>query len=318
MSGAAGVAIVAFADTSILSRTFSLRARQRVDPNHELGAVGVANVASGVFQGFPISSSSTRTAVAQSVGARTQLTSLVGAATVLVVLLAVPGLFRNLPTATLAAIVIAAAFSIAEFEGVRLLARRRRSEFVLSLGAFFGVALFGVLQGIALAVALSVLNFVRKSWRPHTAELVRVDGLKGYHDAERHPEGRRVPGLLLYRFDAPLFFANAEDFRTDLVARVEAAGAPARRVVVDGEAMTDIDATGAEVLEELLDDLDQRHVELAFAELKGTVRDRLVPYGLVDRIGRHRFYPTIGLAVKEHVAETGVPWVDWEDEAPTA
>ena len=156
----------------------------------------------------------------EAVGARTQLTGLVGAIAVVVLLVAFPDLFRDLPATTLAAVVIAAALALVEVRGVRLLASQRRSELVLSLVAFFGVALLGVLPGIALAVAVSLLNFVRKSWRPHTTDLVRVDGLKGYHDRDRHPEGRSIPGLLLYRFDGPLFFANAEEFRTDLLDRV--------------------------------------------------------------------------------------------------
>jgi high affinity sulfate transporter 1 len=316
VGGAVGVAVVAFADTSVLSRALALRARSRVDPNHELGAVGMSNIAAGMFQGFPVSSSATRTPVAESAGARTQLTGLVGAATVLLLLVAFPSAFRNLPSATLAAIVIVAALGLLEIAGMQRLALQRRSEFLLSLVAFLGVALLGVLPGIGLAVALSLLNFVRKSWRPHTAELVRVSGEKGYHDAERHPDGRRVPGLLLYRFDAPLFFANAEEFRSGLMERIDGASSPVRRVVVSAEPVTDIDATGAEVLEELLDDLDARGIELAFAELKGTVRDHLVPYGIVDRLGPDRFYETVGRAVKDFVAGTGVAWTDWEDEPP--
>ncbi|HEY8092573.1 MAG TPA: SulP family inorganic anion transporter, partial [Acidimicrobiales bacterium] len=285
LGGAVGVAVVAFADTSVLSRALAVRARSRVDPNHELAAVGMSNIAVGVFQGFPISSSATRTAVAEPAGARTQLTGLVGAGTVLLLLIAFPTAFRNLPSATLAAIMIVAALSLVEIKGMRRLAVQRRSEFLLSLVAFAGVAVLGVLPGIGLAVVLSLLNFVRKSWRPHTAELVRVSGLKGYHDVERHPDGRRVPGLLLYRFDAPLFFANAEEFRSGLMERIDDAPSPVRRVVVSAEPVTDVDATGAEALEELLDDLDARGIELAFAELKGTVRDHLVPYGIVDRLG---------------------------------
>ena len=243
------------------------------------------------------------------------MTGLVGAATVVVVLLVVPGLFRNLPTATLAAIVIAAAFALVEFDGVRLLAMRRRSEFVLSLVAFFGVALLGVLPGIALAVALSVLNFVRKSWRP-THRRARTSRRPQGLPRRRAPPGgtsRAWPAAVPVRCPALLRQRRVLPHRPGRTGR--SGHPPVRRVVVAAEAVTDIDATGAEVLEELLDDLDERHVELAFAELKGTVRDRLVPYGLVERIGRHRFYPTIGLAVKDYVAEFGVPWIDWEDEA---
>jgi MFS superfamily sulfate permease-like transporter len=232
---------------------------------------------------------------------------------VIALLVLVPGLFRNLPQAVLAAVVITAAMRLIEIRALVRLARVARSELVLSLIAFLAVVLFGVLQGIGLAVAISLLNFVRKAWRPHDTTLVRVDGLKGYHDAERHPEGHTVPGLLLYRFDAPLFFANAEFFRQEILERVDAADPPARWVVVTAEPITSVDATSADMLRELVGDLESREVTLAFAELKGHVRERLERYGLVDMIGIDHFYRTIGEVVKAYVAAERVPWTDWED-----
>jgi len=310
-AAALGIAFVSFADTSVLSRTWALRAGQDVDPNRELVALGAANVATGLFQGFPISSSASRTPVAAAAGARTQLTGIVCAAAIVALLVAFPGLFRNLAEAALAAIVISAVLTLVEVRGVAHLLPGRRGELVLSMATFAAVAVLGVLAGIGVAVGLSLLHFVKKAWRPHATELVRVDGVKGYHDRERHPEGRTVPGLVLYRFDAPLFFANAEHFRVEVVHLAERPGT--RRIVVTAEPITDVDATAAESLSLLADDLAERGVTLAFAELKGHVREKLARDGLVARLGEQRFHRTIGEAVKAYVADEGASWVDWED-----
>jgi high affinity sulfate transporter 1 len=310
-AAALGIAFVSFADTSVLSRTWALRAGQDVDPNRELVALGAANVATGLFQGFPISSSASRTPVAAAAGARTQLTGIVCAAAIVALLVAFPGLFRNLAEAALAAIVISAVLTLVEVRGVAHLLPGRRGELVLSMATFAAVAVLGVLAGIGVAVGLSLLHFVQKAWRPHATELVRVDGVKGYHDRERHPEGRTVPGLVLYRFDAPLFFANAEHFRVEVVHLAERPGT--RRIVVTAEPITDVDATAAESLSLLADDLAERGVTLAFAELKGHVREKLARDGLVARLGEQRFHRTIGEAVKAYVADEGASWVDWED-----
>ena len=174
--------------------------------------------------------------------------------------------------------------------------------------------MFGVIAGIGIAVAVSLLAFVRRAWAPHIAELVRVDDMKGYHDVVRHPEGRRIPGIVLVRFDAPLFFANAEAFqRTILTLTDRRKGV--RWIVVTAEPITDIDTTGAQALSDVLDLLEERGIVLAFAELKGHVRDRLALTGIVDRIGTERFYPTIGEAVRAAVNATGADWTDWEERA---
>jgi high affinity sulfate transporter 1 len=313
LAGAAGIAVVSFADTSVLSRTFAMRGGYDVDPNAELVALGVANGTTGLFQGFPVSSSSSRTPVAEAAGARTQLTGVVGALAVVSLLLWAPGLFRNLPSSVLAAIVIAAAISLVEIRGVTHLARTRPSELAVSLIAMAGVAVVGVIAGIGIAIGVSLLAFIRRAWAPHTAELVRVEGVKGYHDAERHPEGHRVPGLVLFRFDAPLFFANADAFKKRVLASIEQADRIVDWVVVTAEPITDVDVTGAHALVELLDELDRRGIVLGFAELKGPVRERLHRFGLVERIGADRFYRTVGEAVHAYVDTTGVPWTDWED-----
>jgi high affinity sulfate transporter 1 len=312
-AAAFGVAFISFADTSVLSRTYALKSKQTVDPNHELMALGAVNVAAGFFQGFAVSSSTSRTPVADDAGSKTQLTGVVGALVVSFIVIAAPGIFRNLPNSALAAIVIMAALRLFEVKGVVRLFHVRASEFVLSVASFLAVLVLGPIVGIGVAIALSLLNFMRKAWRPHTTELVRVDQLKGYHDRERHPRGHAVPGLLLYRFDSPLFFANAGFLTEDVLNRVDGADPPIRRVVITAEPMTDIDSTGADELTELIDRLDERHIEFAFAELKDHVRERLERYGLVERVGADRFYRTVGEAVHTYVDESGVEWEDWEE-----
>ena len=214
--GAVGIAIVAFADTSVLSRTFALRGGYEVDPDQELVALGAANIASGLFQGFAISSSSSRTPVAAEAGAKTQVTGLVGAGAIVVLLVAFPNLVQSLPSATLAAVVIAAAFSLVEIAGVRTLYRLRRSEFVLSMVCFLGVAVAGVIPGVFIAVGLALLSFIQRAWRPYDAVLGRIDGQDGYHDVSRHPEAQRLPGLCCSVGTRPSSSLTPESSRTTL------------------------------------------------------------------------------------------------------
>jgi high affinity sulfate transporter 1 len=311
--GAVGIALVSFADTSVLSRTFAVRHGDDVDPNQEIMALGAANVANGLFQGFPVSASSSRTPVAEQAGSRSQVTGLVGAGAIAVMLVAAPGLVRNLPQSALAAVVITAALGLFEVAGVRRLWRMRRREFVLSMVCFLGVAIFGVIEGIFIAIGLALATFIQRAWRPYDAVLGRVDGLKGYHDVSRYPDAKQVPGLLLYRWDAPLFFANADVFEERLLKAMAGAPSSIRRVVVTAEPMTDVDTSAADVLERLHRELAAAGVELAFAEMKSPVMDQLERYGLLELLGPESFFPTIGTALKEYVRHTGVPWVDWED-----
>jgi high affinity sulfate transporter 1 len=312
-AAAAGIALVSFADTSVLSRTYAGRHRYRVDGNRELFGLGLANVAAGLLRGFPVSSSASRTPVAEAAGSRTQVTGVVGAAAILVLLLAAPGLLSTMPTTALAAVVLSAALRLFDFRSVRTFHRVRRSDFILSVVAFLAVAALGVLAGIAVAVGLSILDFVRRAWRPHHAILGRAEGVKGYHDVKRYPGAKLVPGLLLFRWDAPLFFANADGFRERIIGAVDESPTVVRWVVVAAEPITDVDTTAAEMLEELDKELGARGVELAFAELKDPVKDRLERYGLQKRLGRDFFFPTIGVAVKAYLDRNQVEWRDWED-----
>jgi high affinity sulfate transporter 1 len=315
---AVAIALIAFADTSVLSRSYASKLGERVDQSQELRALGAANVLTGLFQGFPISSSSSRTPVAETSGARTQLTGVVAAATLGGVLVLGTSLLEDIPRACLAAVVVAAVVGLVDLSTFRRLLRVNRSDFAVAVASLAGVAVFGVLPGVGIAVGLSVLAVLERAWHPYEAVLGRVTGTKGYHDLSRHPDGRQVPGLVLYRFDAPLFFANVDVFRAGLLDAVRAAPDPVRWVVVAAEPVTDVDTTAADVLVELDDELEHAGIELAFAELKGPVKDKLGRYGLVDRIGRTRFFPTVGSAVHAYVEETGVPWRDWEDDAGPA
>jgi high affinity sulfate transporter 1 len=313
-AGAVAIALVSFADTSVLSRTFALRGGYEVDENQELVALGAANIAAGFFQGFSISSSSSRTPVAESAGSKTQLTGLVGALCIALLLVFAPTLLQNLPSAALGAVVISAALSLIDIQGVVRLYHLRRSEFAFSIACFLGVALIGVIQGIFIAIGLALLAFIWRAWRPYDAVLGRVDGLKGYHDIKRHPEAKRIPGLVLFRWDAPLFFANAEIFHEHVLQAVAEAPTPVKWVVVAAEPVTDIDITAADVLSELDDELQRAGIELCFAEMKGPAKDRLKQYGLFTKLGDELFFRTIGQAVDAYLQTHPVQWRDWEDE----
>jgi high affinity sulfate transporter 1 len=310
---ALGVALVAFADTGVLSRAFAARRGDEVDANREMMALGAANVACGLTGGFPVSGSSSRTPAAAAVGARTQVTGAVGALTVALVVAIAPGFTRHLPSAALAAVVIAAVLSVADVAGTLRLARINPVDCALSVSTFAAVVTLGVLRGIGVAVGLSLVAFVAKAWRPHTAELVRIDHRKGYHDRARHPEGRRIPGLVIVRFDAPLFFANAELFADCVRGAVDAGGSTVRWVAIAAEPITDIDTTAADTLVRLDDELAARGIRLVFAELKGPVKDRIRRYGLGSRFGPDRFHPTVGTAVSAYLEATGTAWIDWTD-----
>jgi high affinity sulfate transporter 1 len=312
-AGALAIALVAFAETSVLSRVYAMRGGYRADTNRELIALGAADLATGLFQGFPISSSATRTPVAESSGAKTQVTGVVGALAIALLLVFFPGLLRALPTSALAAVVISALLGLVEIPALARVYRLRRTEFVIALLCFLGVVLFGVIEGVFVAVGVALLHLVWQAWRPHYAVLGRVQGVKGYHDVSRHPEARRIPGLVLFRWDAPLFFANAEAFSDDVLRAVAEAPTPTRWAVVAAEPVTDVDITAADALADLHAELTRAGVELCFAEMKGPVKDRLKRYGLFTELGPGRFFATLGAAVEAYLQESGVRWVDWEE-----
>jgi high affinity sulfate transporter 1 len=316
LPGAAAIALLAGADLSVLSRTFAARGGYRVEINQELVALGLANLAGGLFQGFAVGGSASRTPVAEAAGAKTQLAGVVGAACIGLLLMVAPAALAYLPHAALSAVVIVACLALVEIRGVARLFHVRRDEFWLALACFLGVVLLGSIQGVFLAVGLALLAFVGRAWWPYAAVLGRVDGLKGYHDVSRHPEARRIPGLVIFRWDAPLFFANAEIFRARVLDAVAEAPTATAWVVVAAEPVTDVDLTAADMLAELDQRLRAAGIRLCFAEMKGPVKDLLKRYGLFHGLGAASFFPTIGQAVDGYLAAHQVPWLDWEDQLP--
>jgi high affinity sulfate transporter 1 len=315
--GGAAVALVSFADTSVLSRTYAAKTGAYVDANQEIVGLGATNLAAGFFQGFPISSSSSRTPVAEAAGAKTQVAGVVGATCVGLLLVAAPDLLRHLPSSALAAVVISSAIGLIEITDLRRIFRIQQWEFWLSMACLAGVAVLGVIPGIGLAIVIAVLEFLWDGWRPHYAVLGRVDGIKGYHDIKRYPHARRIPGLVLFRWDAPLFFANAELFRNRLLDAAAASPTPARRVVVAAEPVTSVDVTSSDMLSDLHATLRGDGVELCFAEMKDPVKDKLKRFGLFERLGEAAFFPTVGAAVGEYLKAYELEWSDWTDRQPS-
>jgi high affinity sulfate transporter 1 len=307
VAGALGIALVALTDTISTASAFAARAGEEVDGNGEMIGIGAANVAAGFFQGFPVSTSGSRTAVAEQAGAKTQLTGVVGAGLIVLMLVFVPGLLKNLPNPTLAAVVIAASLSLADVPGLVRLWRQRRVEFTLSIAAFLGVALLGVLEGIAVAVALSFLNVFRQEWWPYQTTLGRVPGMRGHHDRLLHPEAEELPGLVLFRFDAPLLFANARTFR-DQIRRLAAAEPRPSWIVIAAEPITDVDTTAADMLADLDHELNAAGTSLVFAELKDPVRAKLERYELIGPLDPDHFFPTLDAAVEAFRQATGAEW----------
>jgi MFS superfamily sulfate permease-like transporter len=291
---------VSFADTSVLSRTYAARTGSRVDPNQEMVGLGAANLAAGLFQGFPVSSSSSRTPVAEAAGSRTQLTGVTGALVVALILLSAPNLLKHVPTPALAAVVISSAIGLFEFSDLKRLFRIQQWEFWLSMLCFASVAVFGAIQGVGIAVVIAVLEFLWDGWRPHFAVLGRVEGVRGYHDIARYPNARQLPGLVLFRWDAPLFFANAEFFKDQALEALAAAPTRVEWLVVAAEPVTSVDVTAADSLSELNETLGRAGAKLCFAELKDPVKDKLKRFGLFDQIGERFFFATVGEAVDEY------------------
>ncbi len=316
LTGGLAVALVSFADTSVLSRVYAARTRTYVDPNQEMVGLGVANLAAGFFQGFPISSSSSRTPVAEAAGSKTQLTGVVGALAVALLLVVAPDLLQNLPTSALAAVVIASAIGLFEFADLRRIYRIQRWEFWLSVVCTVGVAVLGAIPGIGLAILIAVIEFLWDGWRPYSAVLGRADGVKGYHDITRYPDARQIPGLVLFRWDAPLFFANAELFQGRVLEAVSNSPTPVRWLVVSAEPVTSVDVTSADMLAELDETLQAAGIELCFAGMKDPVKDKLKRFGLFARLGEELFFPTVGSAVSGYLKRFDVAWDDWEDRIP--
>lgn len=297
MLGAVGIALVGYSDNMLTARSFAQRHGERIDATKELVALGVANVATSLFQGFPVSSSNTRTALANAMGARSQRYSLVALVVVLAVLLWLRPLLAMFPRPVLGALVVFAALQLIDIDAFRRLQRFKRSEFLLALVTLLGVLFSGILSGVVVAVGLSVLDLFARVARPHDAVLGEVRDLAGFHDVKDWPGGSTVPGLVLYRYDAPLCFANANDFESRALAAIAAEVEPVRWFVLNAEAIIELDITAADMLAELAQELQQRGIRFAMTRVKQGLFHELERTGLVARLGFDAFYPTIPVAV---------------------
>ena len=292
---AVGITLVSLADTIATSSSFGARRGEDVDPNQEMIGIGAANLAAGLLQGFAVSTSGSRTAVVEQAGAKSQLASLVGAGIVVALLLFFNSLLADLPQSALAAVLIAAALSLLDLGALVRYSKVRKSALILSVVASLGVIVLGVLPGIVIAIVLAVLLFFRRSWQPHGAVLGDVQELGGWHNIERHPNAHEIPGIVVYRWEAPLFFANASAFRAQ-IRRVVAERRPSW-VVVQCQAMTDVDVSAARMLEQLDRELNASGIHMAFVEMRSRLQDLVSRYGLFETLDRDRFYPTLEAAI---------------------
>jgi high affinity sulfate transporter 1 len=299
-AAAGGIAIVGFSDNVLTARTFASRKGEHIDANAELRALGACNLGAGMSQGLPVSCSGSRTAVGDLVGSRTQLYSIVALGILLIVTLTAHGVLARFPTAALGALVIFAALRLIDVAEYRRLAKFRRSELVLALLTAAGVLGLGVLYGVLAAVGLSILDLLRRVARPHDSVQGFVPGVAGMHDIEDYPEARLEPGLLVYRYDAPLFFANAEDFRTRAMAAVDENPCPVRWFVLNAEANVDVDLTALDALDQLRNDLNERGIVFGMARVKQDLRDQLQAAGLLDKIGEDHIFMTLPTAVEAY------------------
>ena len=298
---ALGVAIVGYSDNVLTARAFAAKRDQVVDPGQEFLALGAANIGAGLFHGFPVSSSGSRTVIGDAMGSRTQLYSLVAMVAVLLTMLVLSPLLAAFPRAALGAVVIYAATRLIDITELRRIGRFRRSELFLSLATAGAVLAFGVLYGVAVAIALSLLDLLRRIARPHDGILGFVPGLAGMHDVDDYATGRQVPGLVVYRYDSPLFFANAEDFKRRALAAVDSAEDRVEWFLLNMEANVEVDLTAVDALDELRRTLADRGIEFAVARVKQELRDSLTPGGFVERVGPQRIFLTLPTAVDAYL-----------------
>lgn len=306
---AVGVAFVAYSDNILTARAFAMHGEHQIDPRRELFALGAANIGAGVLQGFPVSSSGSRTAIAAAVGAKSQAAGLVTVVmTVLAVVFLRPAL-AAFPTAALGGVVIYAATRLVELSEFRRFARFRRSELAIAVITAAAVLVVGVLNGILVAVGLSIADMLRRVARPHDAVLGLVPHLAGMHDVDDYPDARVVPGLMIYRYDSPLFFANAEDFRHRALGAIRAAGTPVRWFVLNAEATSEVDITATDALDQLYHEVTDQGIVFALARVKQELADELRRTGFLDLVGAEHVFPTLPTAVEafRHWEASGMP-----------
>jgi len=304
MLPAIGVLLVAYTDFILTSRAFADRTDKStaLDANQEFLALGTANLGAGLVHGFPVSSSASRTALAASAGARSQAYSLLAGAVVLAALLFLSPWLTRMPSAALGALVIYAAGRMVDVPGFCRLASFRRRELFLALGSLVGVLVLDILYGVLVAVGLSVAELLTRVARPHDAIEGLVPGMAGMHDVDDYPQARTIPGLVVYRYDSPLFFANAEDFRRRALAAVTEQTDPVRWFVLNTEANVEVDITALDAVDDLRQDLTDRGIVFALARVKQDLLDQLQAYGLADSVGPDRIFPTLPTAVDAYQA----------------
>jgi len=294
---AVGIALVGFSDNVLTARAFAGRHGDRIDADRELRALAASNLSAGLLHGFPVSSSGSRTALASAMGARTQLYSLTALATVVLTVFFAGPLLAAFPRAALAAIVVYAALKLIDPREFRRIARFRRSEFILTVSTLLAVVGLGVLYGVLAAVGLSILDLLRRLARPHGAVLGFVPGVPGMHDVDDYPDATTEPGLVIYRYDAPLCFANADDFRRRALAALDGAGR-VEWFVLNAEANVELDITAADVVRGICEELRRRGITFALARVKQELREDLEAAGLVQVIGSDSLYPTLPSVVE--------------------
>ena len=300
LGAAAAITFVGYSDVALTGRAFAARTGEQIDPNQEFLAMGVANVAAGLTGGYALSASGSRTAIIDAMRANTQVVGIVSAVAIVVVVIAAPGLIEMIPRAALGGVVIYAALRLIDLGGIGRLGRFRSTELGLAVIAFVGVITFDVLAGILVAVGLSVLELFARVARPPAAVLGRVPGLAGLHNVEDYPDAQTIPGLVVFRYDAPLCFANAQDFRARAIRAIDQEREPVNWFLLNAEAIVELDLTAAEALGQLVDDLEARHVVFAMARVKQDLRAQLLRGGLLKLIDEERMYPTLPVAVEAY------------------
>jgi high affinity sulfate transporter 1 len=299
LSGAAGLALVSFTSGMVTARSFASRNRYEIDVDREFIALGACNIAAGLSQGFAVTGADSRTAVSDAMGGKTQVTGLVAAATMAIVLLVLTGPLRFLPSSALGAVLISAGIGLFDWKGLVRFYRIQEGEFVVCAAAMLGVVTLGALQGIGLAIALAMLVLVIRSSRPADAVLGRVDGLQGFHDVALHEGATTVPGLVIYRFMASVIFYNAPYFKRRVLAVAEA-NPGATWMIIDGAPILHLDSTGADTIVALGDELAARGIRLAFGGLVPQAQRMLERSGALERLGSANLFETLRLAVKAH------------------
>jgi SulP family sulfate permease len=307
-TGAIGIVFLAVGESLGSARAFAARHRYEIDPDQELIALGTANLSAGLFRGFTVDASLSSSATADEAGARTQLSSIVTSALIVVTLLVLAPLFRNLPNAVLGAIVIASVVGLMDVDEMKRLYASNRIDFVLALVAMFGVLTTDVLTGLLIAVFLSLLIILYRASQPYLAVLGQVPGqAETYGDVARHPENERVPGLLIARLDAPLYFLNANVARGQILEMVRVGQPPPKAVLFDLGASADLDVASMDMLRNLVDELKELGSDVMLAQVRGSVRDRLRKSGIMAEIGENRIYRSVAAAVHDFERREGLP-----------